>query len=257
MSKGKLPTILITNDDSVYSKGICELIKVARGLGNVVVVAPDCVRSGMSGAITHKEHIRLTLLHEEEGFVVYSCSGTPVDCVKLALFSVFKDNKPDLLLSGINHGSNASVNAVYSATVAAAMEGCISNIPSIALSLCEFDEDADFSHTLPEIKKLVSHVLEHTLPHGTYLNVNFPGGELKGMKVCRQSDAFWDQEFDHISSYYGDSTFQLAGFYVCREPDAEDADYWALSHQYGSIVPQKIDMTDYDTLVNLKNILNG
>ena len=256
MSKGIRPTILITNDDSVYSKGICELIKVAREIGDVVVVAPDSVRSGMSGAITHKEHVRLSLLHEEEGFVVYSCSGTPVDCVKLALFSVFKDKKPDLLLSGINHGSNASVNAVYSATVAAAMEGCIVDIPSVALSLCEFEEDADFSHALPEIKKLVGYVLDNSLPHGTYLNVNFPGGPLKGMKVCRQSDAFWDQEFDYISTYYGDSTYQLAGYYVCREPEAQDGDFWALSNQYGSIVPQKIDMTDYDTLSDLKKCFN-
>ena len=130
------PTILITNDDGVYSKGITELIKVAREFGNVVVVAPDGGRSGMSSAITHNREVRLNKLHEESGFVVYACDGTPVDCVKLSLFALFSEKYPDLLLSGINHGSNASVNAVYSATVGAATEGCANNVQTVVRNCC-------------------------------------------------------------------------------------------------------------------------
>ncbi|MCQ2210785.1 MAG: 5'/3'-nucleotidase SurE [Paludibacteraceae bacterium] len=254
MEKPNRPTILITNDDSVYSKGICELIKVAREFGNVVVVAPDRVRSGMSRAITHAETMHLNKLHEEDGFIVYSSSGTPVDCVKLAFFALFKENKPDLLISGINHGSNSSVNAVYSATVGAAMEGCINNVSSVALSLCDHNEDADFSFILPAIKKIILTMLNHPLPYATYLNVNFPMGQLEGMKVCRQSDARWSEEYDQKISEYGDKSYLLGGYFDNREPQSEDTDEWALNHHFGSIVPSKVDMTNYECLNDLKNL---
>ncbi len=248
------PTILITNDDSVYSKGICELIKLARKVGDVVVVAPDSGRSGMSSAITHSAPIRLNRLHEEAGFVVYSCTGTPVDCVKLSLFTLFKDKKPDLLLSGINHGSNASVNALYSATVGAATEGCVNGVQTLALSLCDHEEEADFSFMLPYVEKLIKGTLANPLPVGTFLNVNFPKGELMGMKVCRQAEGRWSQEFDAKKSGYGDVSYWLSGFYVCLETNAEDTDNWALEHQYGSVVPTKVDMTDYGVLSKLKDL---
>lgn len=253
MEKPIRPTILITNDDSVYSKGICELIKVAREFGDVVVVAPDRVRSGMSRAITHMESMRLNKLHDEDGFVVYSCSGTPVDCVKLAFFALFDEKRPDLLLSGINHGSNSSVNSLYSATVGAAMEGCVNNVKSVAFSLCDHREDADFSFMLPAAREIIAQVIENDLPYATYLNVNFPIGELEGVRVCRQADARWSEEYDQKVSEYGDKSYQLAGYFMNREPDSEDTDEWALNHHCGSIVPTKVDLTNYDSLNEIKN----
>jgi 5'-nucleotidase len=254
MEKPIRPTILITNDDSVYSKGICELIKAVRPLANVVVVAPDHVRSGMSCAITHSEAMRLSKLHEEEGFTVYSSSGTPVDCIKLSFFALFKDKRPDLLLSGINHGSNSSVNSLYSATVGAAMEGCVNNVPSIAFSLCDHQEDADFSQVIPYVVQIIKNVLDHPIPYATFLNVNFPKGEIKGLKVCRQADARWSEEYDQKISEYGDVSYFLAGYFDNREPESTDTDEWALAHQYGAIVPTKIDMTNYDCLNELKEL---
>lgn len=248
------PTILITNDDGVYSKGITELIAVAREFGNVVVVAPDGGRSGMSSAITHTKEVHLNKLHDEPGFVVFACDGTPVDCVKVSLFALFSEKYPDLLLSGINHGSNASVNAVYSATVGAATEGCTNNVQTVAFSLCDHDADADFSYALVEIRKIIDNVLKNPLPYATFLNVNFPVGPLQGMKVCRQSDACWSEEYTLIEHPYGRLSYQLAGFYVCREPEATDTDNWALTNHYGSIVPSQIDRTNYDSLTQLKSI---
>lgn len=244
----KRPTFLITNDDSVYSKGICELINVAREIGNVVVVAPDSGRSGMSSAITHSSLIHLNRLHEEVGFSVYSCNGTPVDCVKLALFALFDKEKPDFLISGINHGSNASVNAMYSATVGATMEGCINGIPSMALSLCDHDENADFSILLPFVKTLLEKMVQNPVPYGTFLNVNFPKGEVRGVKVCRQADSRWSEEYDCHISGYGDKVYLLKGYFSCREPKAEDADVWTLEHGYASLVPVKVDMTNYSVM---------
>lgn len=254
MKKPNRPTILITNDDSVYSKGICELIKIAREFGDVVVVAPDRVRSGMSRAITHAEPMRLNMLHKEDGFVVYSSSGTPVDCVKLAFFALFKEKRPELLLSGINHGSNASVNAVYSATVGAAIEGCVNNVPSVALSLCDHNENADFSHILSAVRSIIEKTLNNPLPYATYLNVNFPTGKLDGVKVCRQADARWSEEYDQKVSDYGDVSYLLAGYFDDREPQSQDTDEWALTHQCASIVPSKVDMTNYECLSQLKDL---
>ena len=255
MNKTKRPKIFITNDDSVYSKGICELVNLARRIGDVVVVAPDDIRSGMSSAITHKEPIKLKLLHDEPGYTVYSCTGTPVDCVKLAFFAVFKDGYPDILLSGINHGSNASVNSVYSATVGAAMEGCIDGIPSIALSLCSHDEEADFSYALPWCERLINLVLKNdVLPKGTYLNVNFPEGEIEKCVFCRQAEARWSEEYDLKTSRYGEHSYLLGGYFDDLEPSSTDTDEWALNHKCASVVPCKVDMTDYQFLNRTKEI---
>lgn len=248
------PIILITNDDSVYAKGIHELIEVARNLGDVVVVAPDRVRSGMSSALTHSEPLRLIPVREEDHCKVYACTGTPVDCMKLAFYRLFAERQPDLVLSGINHGSNASVNCLYSATVGAAMEGCVNNVPSIAFSLCDHDAEADFSYCLPFVEKVISSVLQHSLPHATFLNVNFPTGEMAGMKVCRQADARWSEEYNVVKGENGEEQFQLAGYFDNRETESDDTDGWALDHHYGSIVPTTIDMTNYRVLNQMKEM---
>ena len=241
------PIIFITNDDSVYSKGISELIKAMAHLGQVVVVAPDIVRSGSSSAITHGVGLELNLLKQEDNLHVFSCSGTPVDCVKLAFFALFDKQLPTIVLSGINHGSNASVNSLYSATVGAAIEGCVNNISSIAFSLCDHDDNADFSNTIEHVVFLVERVLKNPLPNGTFLNVNFPKGKILGLKSVRQADARWSEEYDVTKKENG-TKYWLAGYFDNREPQALDTDEWALGNGYGSVVPVKIDMTDYDWL---------
>lgn len=241
------PIIFITNDDSVHSKGIAELIKAVAHLGQVVVVAPDIVRSGSSSAITHGVGLELKLLSSQENLYIFSCSGTPVDCVKLAFFTLFDKQLPHIVLSGINHGSNASVNSLYSATVGAAIEGCVNNISSIAFSLCDHADNADFSNTLPHVVALVERILNKPLPNGTFLNVNFPKGKVKGVRIVRQADARWSEEYE-ITKENGETKYWLAGYFDNREPQALDTDEWALGNGYGSVVPVKIDMTDYDWL---------
>jgi len=243
------PIIFITNDDSVHSKGIAELINSVAHLGQVVVVAPDVVRSGSSSAITHGVGLELKLLCSQDDLYIFSCSGTPVDCVKLAFFTLFDKQLPHIVLSGINHGSNASVNSLYSATVGAAMEGCVNNISSIAFSLCDHADDADFSNTLPHVVAMVEKVLKDPLPKGTFLNVNFPNGVVQGLKFVRQADARWSEEYDKTFEK-GTTQYWLAGYFDNREPNAVDTDEWALSSGLGSVVPVKIDMTDYDWLEN-------
>lgn len=245
--KKEKPIIFITNDDSVHSKGISELINAVAHFGQIVVVAPDIVRSGSSSAITHGVGLELKLLKKSEDFYCFSCSGTPVDCVKLAFFALFDEQLPNIVLSGINHGSNASVNSLYSATVGAAIEGCVNNIPSIAFSLCDHNENADFTQTLPHVVSLVEKILKKSLPNGTFLNVNFPKGKVAGLKFVRQADARWSEEYD-TSNDEGKTKYWLAGYFDNREPQAIDTDEWALKNGFGSVVPVKIDMTDYDWL---------
>ena len=252
--KKNRPIILISNDDGVDAKGIHELAKVASKVGKVVVVAPDRVRSGMSSALTHGEKLALQLVEEQDSCTFYACNGTPVDCVKVAFFRLFREMQPDLVLSGINHGSNSSVNCLYSATVGAAMEGCVNNVPSIAFSLCDHSDEADFSSCLPFVEDIIDKVLSKGLPYATFLNVNFPKGPIGGVKVCRQSDARWSEEFNEYHLTNGESRYELAGYFDNREPQATDTDEWALSHRFVSIVPTKIDMTNYQALNQLKEI---
>ena len=244
MNDKKRPLILITNDDGVFAKGINTLIEIARSFGEVVVFAPDSARSGMSNAITVYSPVVYSKLFSEEGVTVYSCTGTPTDCVKFSRYALFKEREPDLLLSGINHGSNASINVIYSGTMGAVLEGCANGIPSVGFSLCDHSWDADFSVSKPYIKSIIGWVLENPLPEGVCLNVNIPVGELNGMKICRQASGYWKEEFEPRQDKNGITGYWLTGEYVNREPDAEDTDDWALNNRYVSIVPTLVDLTD-------------
>jgi 5'-nucleotidase len=247
----KKPTILITNDDGVDAQGIRFLIDVISELGNVVVVAPDSPQSGMSHAITVHSPLRLKKITETEGYKEYSCNGTPVDCVKLGEQVVLK-TKPDLLVSGINHGSNAAINVVYSGTMAAVIEGCIDGIPSIGFSMNDFSHHLNFEPARKLIKYIASQVIEKGLAQGVCLNVNFPiTDKIKGLKVTRQADASWEEEFDSRIDPRGGNYHWLTGKFVSRDNGHEN-DINAIKEGYASVVPVKIDLTAYDQIDALK-----
>lgn len=247
----KRPKILVTNDDGIDAQGIRFLIDVIRDLGDVVVVAPDSPQSGMGHAITVNSPLRLKKLVEEDGYLEYSCNGTPVDCVKLGEQIVLK-GKPDLLVSGINHGSNAAINIVYSGTMAAAIEGCIDRIPSIGFSMNDFSQHLNFEPARELIKHIVTQVLEKGLKEGVCLNVNFPVTEkIKGIKVTRQADACWREEFDSRTDPRGGNYHWLTGKFVNRDNGHEN-DIKAMKEGYASVVPVKIDLTAYDQIDALK-----
>jgi len=242
----KKPKILITNDDGVHAPGLRKLIEIIKPLGEVVVVAPDKPQSGMGHAITVSTPLRLKLIKKEKDYSEYSCNGTPVDCVKLAEKAVLK-GKPDFIFSGINHGSNASVNVVYSGTIAAAIEGCIEGVPSVGFSLDDYSFDADFSHIDEYVGKISKEVIKNGLPEFTCLNVNFPqlnGSEIKGIKVCRQARARWDEAFDHRKDPHNVDYYWLTGVFY-SDDIAEDTDHWAIKNNYVSIVPIHFDLTAY------------
>ncbi|MGL5317599.1 MAG: 5'/3'-nucleotidase SurE [Bacteroidales bacterium] len=242
----KRPLILITNDDGYTSKGIEVLIQAVCHLGDVVVVAPDGPRSGMSSAITATLPLRLSKVKEHaEGhdIKIYKCSGTPVDCVKLALNKLLHRH-PDVILSGINHGSNASVNVFYSGTMGAALEGCIARIPSVGFSICDHSPEADFEPFTESVKKIATEVIQHGLPEGICLNVNYPKVDtLEGTKVCRQADTFWSEEFEACVDPHGRNYYWLTGMPVNRKPDLDNTDDFWLEKGYATIVPTKIDLT--------------
>jgi 5'-nucleotidase len=244
--------ILITNDDGVTAKGMNELIRSLRGLGDLVVFAPDGPRSGMSSAITSTVPIAYTLLHREDGLTVYSCTGTPVDCVKLAVNEVL-ERMPDLLVSGINHGGNEAICVHYSGTMGAVIEGCIFGVPSVGVSLAGHTPDADFAAARRLGRIVAEQVLKEGLPHGTYLNLNVPNAaRVKGIAVCRQADGHWVNEFDRVEDCDGQPQYRLTGQFVNREPVYPDADTQKLSEGYASLVPGLIDVTDYAFLETLK-----
>ncbi|MFO8021025.1 MAG: 5'/3'-nucleotidase SurE [Perlabentimonas sp.] len=256
-NKQRKPLILVTNDDGVQAKGLKALIEVAKTFGRVVVVAPDEGQSGMSHAITIKTPLRLRQHKStDENVLIYSVNGTPVDCVKLAMSQILK-TPPDILLSGINHGSNSSVSIFYSGTMAAAIEGCLYGVPSVGFSLLDFMPDADFSGSIKFAKPIVEMVLENGMKEGTCLNVNFPPiaeTEIKGIKVCRQNKGTWREEFDKRTDPRGVDYFWLTGYYQNEEPNATETDEQALAQGYVSIVPIKTNLTDNDEVKRLKNI---
>ena len=248
------PLILVTNDDGVKAKGLKSLIEMVRQFGEVVVVAPNQGHSGMSHAITVKIPIRYKKVREEDGLTVYSCTGTPVDCVKMALSEILH-KKPDLLVSGINHGSNASVSVVYSGTMATAIEGCINSIPSIGFSLLDFDPDADFKAAIQYGRQIVRNALENKIPEGTCLNVNIPAVEpenIKGIKVCRQAKGIWREEFDKRTDPRDGEYYWLTGYFENFENGTTDTDEWALNNQFVSLVPIKIDFTNHEAIEYFK-----
>jgi len=250
------PLILVTNDDGIEAKGIRSLIEMVQPFGDVITVAPFHVHSGKSHAITVELPIRYRLLRAYENVKVYGCSGTPVDSVKLA-FSAILPRTPDLIVSGINHGSNASVSVVYSGTMGAVIEGCLNGIPSIGFSLLDFDPDADFRAAQHYGRKIVQHVLDQGLPDATCLNVNVPPVEMsqvQGIKVCRQARGVWREEFDKRLDPRKGEYFWLTGYFVNHENGATDTDEWALENNYISVVPVQVDFTNYKAMERLKPI---
>ncbi|MDX9906755.1 MAG: 5'/3'-nucleotidase SurE [Bacteroidales bacterium] len=250
----KPPAILITNDDGIFAPGLRTLIKVMRTMGNVTVVAPDRPMSGSGHAITVRSPLRLHLIAREEGYAEYSCNGTPVDCVKLGEQVVLKA-KPDLLVSGINHGSNAAINIIYSGTMAAVLESAIGGVPSIGFSLLDYSHNADFSGCEPFIRLIAGRVIEHSLPDGICLNVNIPalnGSEIKGVKICRQGRARWVEEFDTRTDPHKREYHWLTGYFEKLEEN-DDTDQWALENHYVSVVPVHFDLTAHYALNTLQN----
>lgn len=254
----KRPLIFVTNDDGLHAKGIASLVAVAKEYGEVVVIAPDKPQSGMGHAITINHPLRLTpsdLFHPIETF---SSTGTPVDCVKLGVYEVLQ-RKPDLILSGINHGQNTSTNVLYSGTMSAAIEGAMEHIPSIGFSLDNFDHDADFSAAQYVAHQLIPTVLKNGLPQGVCLNVNIPNRkteELKGIKVCRQAYAFWEDRFDKRLDQFGKPYYWLTGTFDPQE-NASDTDLYVLEKGFVSVVPTQFDLTAHQTLQSLGELMNS
>ncbi len=252
--------ILVTNDDGVNAKGLESLAEVALEFGRVVVAAPSEAMSGMSHAITIKTPLRVREIPSKDKLKKYSIMGTPVDSVKLA-FNSLMERRPDLVLSGINHGSNASSSVVYSGTMAAAMEGCVNLIPSAGFSLLDYDPDADFSYAKEVVRKVIYNILNKGLEPGVCLNVNIPAipkEEINGIKICRQARGYWKEEFDKRTDPHNGEYYWLTGSFFNDEPDSPDTDESALRNGYVSIVPIKVDLTAHKSIEDLNNWdLNG
>jgi len=248
------PLILVTNDDGVYSKGIHSIISVAINFGEVVVVAPDKPQSGMGHAITINNPLRLNKVNLMDGVQAYATSGTPVDCVKLGIFEILK-KKPDLIISGINHGENTSTNVLYSGTMSAAVEGAMEAIPSIGFSLADFDSDADFKASSIIASKIIKKVLSIDFPSNICLNVNIPKlpfEEIKGIKICKQANAFWNDRFEKRTDQFGNNYYWLTGDF-CERVQDRDTDLYAIRNGYVSVVPTHFDMTAHHLIKEVKN----
>lgn len=254
MKKYTEKLILVTNDDGYYARGIKYLTEVAKKFGKVVVVAPEKGQSGMSHSVSLNTPLYLNKPESNNGHSGYMCSGTPVDCVKIALHKIL-ERKPDLIISGINHGSNASVSAIYSGTVAAAREGSLNGIPSIGFSLLDHSPDADFEAAARYSEIIIQKALENGIPERTCLNVNIPNvthEKIKGIKMCRQTQGKWVEEFDHRTNPSKKEYYWLTGQFSNFEPLAEDTDEWALLNNFVSIVPMEVDLTSFTMLEELK-----
>ena len=254
----KKPLILIVNDDGINAPGIRKLISIMNNFGDVVVVAPDGPQSGKGHSITIESTIRCDKVIIDDGpQIEYSCSGTPVDCVKLAVNKLIT-RKPDLCVSGINHGSNSSINVIYSGTMSAAVEGALEGIPSIGFSLLDYFHEADFSEGEKYIREITQSVLNNGLPDGVCLNVNIPksveGKRIKGVKVCRQAKANWVEEFDEREDPKGRKYYWLTGKFVNYDK-GNDTDERALENHYISVVPVQYDVTAHHAISKLNNIL--
>ncbi|HJV76991.1 MAG TPA: 5'/3'-nucleotidase SurE [Paludibacter sp.] len=244
------PLILITNDDGHDARGIEVLTRLMMQIGDVVVVAPDGPRSAQSNALTVTHPVRFKKLEEREGLIRYSSTGTPTDCVKLALNEIV-ERKPDLVVAGINHGSNSAINVIYSGTMGAVLEGCENGILSIGFSVCDHSFGADFANFEPYVLQITREALKNGLPHATCLNVNAPVDEIVGIKVARQCDGRWTKEFEKRMDPHGKAYYWLTGNFENHEPESEDTDEWALNHGYVSIVPTKIDLTAHEVIESI------
>ncbi|WP_020530704.1 5'/3'-nucleotidase SurE [Flexithrix dorotheae] len=241
----KKPLILISNDDGITSKGIRTLVEIMSTIGEVVVVAPNSPQSGMGHAITINDPLKIYKSDIFDDIEAYECSGTPADCIKVAKNYILKDREPDLVVSGINHGSNTSVSVLYSGTMSAAIEAAIEGLPSIGFSLCDYDARADFSHIEKWVKEIAKEALEKGIGKGVALNVNFPKKSetpVKGVKICRQAIAKWVEEFDERTDPSGRKYLWLSG-YLQNNDKGEDTDEWAIKNNFASVVPVLYDMT--------------
>ncbi len=250
------PLILVTNDDGITAPGIRALISILTDIGDIFVVAPDSPQSGMGHAITINNTLfcNPVVIDKDGSQTEYSCSGTPVDCVKIATRQLLP-RKPDLCVSGINHGSNSAINVIYSGTMSAAVEAGIEGIPAIGFSLCDYSLQADFEPARKYVKKIIKNVLTHGLQKGVVLNVNIPKipeNEIKGMKICRQAHAHWEEDFDKRINPMGKEYYWLSGRFI-NEDKGEDTDEWALANGYISIVPTQFDLTAHHYIQELNN----
>lgn len=247
------PFLLISNDDGYEARGINFLIDTLRPVADIFVMAPDAPRSGAGCSITSALPLSYRTVRQEEGLTVCACSGTPADCVKLALGEVL-DRRPDLVIGGINHGDNSSVNSHYSGTMGVATEGALQGYPSIAFSLCDHSADADFTPLQPYLVDLTFKAIAAGLPPFTCLNVNFPlRPKFEGVRVCRMARSRWTREFERCHRPGGGNYFWMTGECVELEPDAEDTDRWALAHGYVAVTPTTLDVT----ATGLVDVLKG
>ena len=250
----KRPFILIANDDGYHSHGIRQLVDFVSEMVDVLVVAPEGARSGYSCAFSATDSLRLKPRNNMGNIEVWSCSGTPVDCIKIALSQLCQGRRPDLILSGINHGDNSSVNNHYSGTMGAALEGCMKYIPSVAFSSCYYDEEANLEPLRPYVQQIVRKVLSEGLPKGICLNVNFPARQhFEGVKVCRMTFGSWVEEIDKCRHPRGYDYYWVVGHYHNDEPGIEGTDQYALDNGYVAITPTKVDVTAYDFMKQLQN----
>ncbi len=250
----KKPLILITNDDGINAPGLRYLIETIRPLGDILIIAPDKPQSAMGHAVTIQSPLRIQTITNTTGYQEYSCNGTPADCVKLGEKVILR-GKPDLIVSGINHGSNASINILYSGTMAAVIEGAMENVPSIGFSLNDYMHDADFSHCGKIITSVATKVLANGLPDGICLNVNIPalnGSPINGIRVTRQAKAYWHENFDERKDPHKRDYYWLRGDFVNLE-DGEDNDHWAINNNYVSIVPVQIDLTAHHMIKEIND----
>lgn len=252
MMEKKRPLILISNDDGYHAPGIRLLTEVAQQVGDVVVCAPESARSGFACAFSAVDYLRLKHRKNIGEAEVWSCSGTPVDCIKVALDQFYDGCRPDLILSGVNHGDNSSVNSHYSGTMGAVREGCMKGIPSVGFSSCYYAEDANLEPLRPYILNIIQKVLADGMPKNTCLNVNFPAlQEFKGVKACRMTNGSWVNEIVKERHPRGYDYYWVVGDYHNDEPGVEGTDQWALSQGYVAITPTTMDVTAYDYLAQL------
>ena len=251
----KKPLILVTNDDGITAPGLRTLISIMNEIGDVVVVAPDSPQSAMGHAITINSTLYcspINIDNDDGEQIEYSCSGTPADCVKLAVNEIL-NRKPDICISGINHGSNSSINVIYSGTMSAALEAGIEGIPAIGFSLCDYSWEANFKAIREYVKKITLNTIQNGLPKGVVLNVNFPKlkkDEIKGIKICRQARAVWTEEFDKRTNPQGRDYYWLTGKFINLDK-GQDTDEWALANGYVSIVPVQYDLTAHHSIQDL------
>lgn len=247
------PLILVVNDDGITAPGITALIEVAKNYGEVVVVAPDKPQSGMGHAVSLNTALRINHW-EKEGINYYACSGTPVDCVKMGVSKLLK-RRPNLIVSGINHGANSSINVIYSGTMSAAIEGAMEGISSIGFSLCNHAIEADFTASKMVVDKVIKDVLTQKY-EAICLNVNIPNVSydlIRGIKVCKQANGNWEEDFDERTDPNGKSYYWLTGKFVVYDNN-EDTDEWALQNNYVSIVPVEHDFTNYLVMNKIKHL---